>query len=253
MLGMKHVRAVRVAAMGLLGCLILAVLPVGCTKSIEMAPVRYRAQHQNARHLLRDITVERLQECVEKYGYQLQSESIDVEATVQVDDEGRHKGLVVKGIPDSAPDLAACTRITLGEMGVPTSVLQLRYEQTASTTNGQTKPMGNALANPIVMWEIAAALAEFAAQHGGKAVLYSVTIEVLSAAAIAGATVYVARRKKKDRCTDYYEACVASSLWHKYGRHQWDSLCSLCAGVCFDNNGEWPSTVAGKDCTYKGN
>src|SRR4051812_40318834 len=95
---LTHTR--RVAAMGLIGCLMLAFLPLGCANSIETAPLRYRTQHQNARHLLPDLTVERLQACVEEYGHQLPSESIRVEATVQVDDEGRNLGLkVVEGFP----------------------------------------------------------------------------------------------------------------------------------------------------------
>lgn len=42
----------RVGAMGLFGCLVLAFLPLGCTNSIEMAPVHYREQHPSDRHLL---------------------------------------------------------------------------------------------------------------------------------------------------------------------------------------------------------
>ncbi len=198
------VRARRVAAIALLGCLLLALTPLGCTNSIEMAPARYREQHPNARHLLRDITVERLQECFEKYGHQLASESSRVEATVRVDQEGRSLSLLVEGIPDSAPDFAACTRTTLRDMAVPESLLRLRPEQTASTTNGRTMPMGNEMANPVVAWELAAVLAEFIAQHGGRVVVYSVALTVLTPLAV------LAVGKLSKRCRQVKEACIIS-------------------------------------------
>lgn len=237
--------------MGLVGCLVLAFLPIGCTNSIEMAPVHYREQHQNDSHLLPDITIERLQACVERYGHQLESEFYRVEAKVQVDQEGRNHGLVLEGFPDSAPDLAACTKITLRDMAVPTSVLQLR----SSKTNGQTKPMGNELANPIVAWEVAVAFAEFMAQHGGKVALYTVTVEVLSAAAVAGVAVYVGRRTKKKTktCTELLQDCLLTSTADLPGNHPGHSRCVACFDKC--SNGIWPKSIAlddGGSCYYPG-
>lgn len=248
----KHVTTRRMTAMGLLGCLMLAFLPLGCMNSIAMAPVRYREQHPNARHLLRDITVERLQACVETHGDQLESDSSRVEATVQVDQYGRHFSLLVEGIPDSAKDFATCTETTLRDMALPMSVLQLRDEQMA----GQKIPMGNYLANPIVAWEIAAAFAEFMAQHGGKAVLYSVTVEVLSAAAIAAVTVYVGKRtktKKKKTCIEMLQDCLLTSTADLPGNHWRQSRCAACFEKC--SNGSWPESIPlddGGSCSYPG-
>lgn len=183
MLWMKHaiVNMMRMAlswmsVIGVAACLMLAFVPFGCAGSIETAPLRYREQHQNARHLLPDITVERLQACVEEHASQLEPQPYRVEAKVQVDQEGRKQDIVVGGIPDSAPDLAACTRIALRDMALPGSLRQLRGEETIGMANGQIVPRGNEIGNPIVLVELGSALAEFVAAHGGRMVIYAVTV-----------------------------------------------------------------------------
>jgi hypothetical protein len=260
MLGIKHVLTrmtstvmQSIAVIGLLGCLILAFLPLGCARSIRNAPIRYRAQHQYDAHLLRDITVERLQECVEAYGEQLgplDPPFSHANGHVQVTPEGKVLDVQLTGIPDRAPDLAACTRITLREMTVPASVLSLRQKQTADSTNEQTVPRGNEIGNPIVLWEIGAAMAEFAAEHGGRIVLYTVTIEVLTAAAVTATQHVLATKRTHKQCLDHYVACVASKLYRDLGRGAGDSRCSLCAAKCRDNKGVWPEEVGSGPCTY---
>ena len=131
MLGMKRVRgAVRkTLAMGLAGCIMMLVLPMGCGSSIRNAPIRYRQQNQSAEHFLPDITVERFQECLETYGEelgQLEPAFAHAQGHVLVTSEGQIKDVEVTGLPDRARELAACTRVTLREMTVPSSVLSLR-------------------------------------------------------------------------------------------------------------------------------
>jgi hypothetical protein len=192
---------------GLLACGTLAFMPLGCMSSTQQAARRYRAQHQDDGHLLRDITVERLQECVEAYGEQLgplDPPFSHANGHVQVTPEGQVLDVQLTGIPNRAPDLAACTRITLREMTVPASVLSLRQKQTADSTTEQPVPRGNEIGNPIVLWEIGAAMAEFVAEHGGRIVLYTVTIEVLTAAAV------VAVAKLSKRCRQVKEKCIDS-------------------------------------------
>ena len=233
-----------VAAMGLLGCLFMAFMPVGCSSSIEQASLRYRAQNQNETHLLRDSTVERLQECVETYGKelrQLDPPFAHAKAHVQVTPEGEVVDVQVTGIPDSAPDLADCTRIALREMTVPASVLSLRQKEAPASTTEQTVPRGNELANPIVLWEIGAALAEFVAENGGRTVLYTVTIEVLSAAAIAAAVLAISRTQK-NRCTARFVNCTESPAGRARGNHWNEHRCGTCLSVC-TNTGKWPDTI----------
>ncbi len=162
----------KIASVGLAAGMMAVFVSTGCTSSIEKAPLRYREQHQNGGHLLNDITIERLQGCVEEFGEQLSQDSLRVGATVRVDHDGRIKGVTVAGIPDSAPDLAACTRVTLREMLVPP--LPLRSDRNEDTANVPAKPVGNEIANVAVFVEIAILLGEFVAQHGGKAIVYAV-------------------------------------------------------------------------------
>ena len=111
----------------LAACLALAFVPIGCTNSILMAPARYHEQNPDAVDLLPSITVERLQECVEQYGHQLDGSSYQVHVEVHEDPDGFHRKVELSGIPDSAPDLAACTRITRCEMNWPTRSLRRRF------------------------------------------------------------------------------------------------------------------------------
>jgi hypothetical protein len=234
-----------VAAMGLIGCLFMAFMPVGCTSSIEQASLRYRAQNQNETHLLRDFTVERLQECVETYGKELRHLDppfAHAKAHIQVSQEGQVVDVQVTGIPDSAPDLAGCTRIALREMTVPESVLSLRQKEASASTTEQTVPRGNELANPIVLWEIGTLFAEFVAENGGRTVLYTVTIEVLSAAAIAAVAVAISRTQK-NRCTARFVNCTESPAGRARGNTWNDSRCGTCLKVCIKNKGEWPKTI----------
>jgi hypothetical protein len=168
----------RVAAMGLLGCLMLAFLPIGCANSIETAPLRYREQHQNDGHLLPDITVQRLQACVEEYGRQLEPRSYRVEAKVKANQNAQIRDVEVGGIPDDAPDLAACTRITLREMSLPMSVRQLRPGQTIGAADRPLSPHRNEAGNVIVVG-IAILLGEFVVEYGGYTILFAVTLDLV--------------------------------------------------------------------------
>lgn len=191
--------------MGLLGCCILPFMPIGCANSIEQAPVRYHEQHPHSGDRLPDITVERLQACFEDHNDQIEQDSLRVGATVQVDPDGQIQRVIVTGIPEIASDFAACTRTALRNMSIsPSNVFEMRRRQTSARTNGSTVPKSNEIANPAVVVEVAILLGEFIAQHGGRAVLYAVTIEVLSAAAIAG------YKKLSQRCRRVKEACIIS-------------------------------------------
>lgn len=233
---MMRIALVWMSVIGVAACLLLAFVPFGCASSIETAPLRYREQHQNARHLLPDITVERLQACVEEYGSQLEPQSYRVEAKVQVDPEGRKQDVVVGGIPDSAGDLEACTRIALRDMALPGSLRQLHGEETIGLTKGQIVPRGNEIGNPIVLVELGSALAEFVAAHGGRVVIYAVTVEVLGGLAVVAVT------QLSKKCRRVKAACIISCgdselpTWDPGGNpfHKCMRECMEAAG-CFYN------------------
>ena len=227
-------------------------MPTGCSSSIPPAPELYRLQNQtNNRALLPDVTVERLQACVDESATNLDDGAKRVEATVQVNQDGQVLNVTLEGVPEGAADLATCTRLALRAMDV--SALPLRSHDAPDEKDRPAPSGGNEMANPLVLGEALIVLAEFMAQHGGRAILYAVTLEVTAATTVAAVHELRKRRRKKDNCAIYYDQCVMSSYWRKIGRHDWDSLCSLCAGECYAKNGTWPTRVGENDCNYRGN
>lgn len=227
------------AAWGLLGCAMMAMTPLGCANSVESAPIRYRAQSRGP--YLPDATVEGLQGCVDNHADELMEGPHHVKAHMQVDSEGRKLDFKVTGIPENAPNLAACTRIALQGMTVPMQDLPLRPDETATATNEQTVPRGNEVANPIVVWEIGTALAEFVAAHGGRVILYTVTIEVVGSAGMVGTMWYLKRRQKKKTCQEHLSDCLMTPTNDKQGNNWNTRRCLTCFDRCEDGN--WPASV----------
>lgn len=219
------------AACGLLACGALAIAP-GCGASNESVVTRYREENSGAR--IPDITAERLQGCVEEFGGQLEAESNRVEATVQVDAEGRTQGVSVAGVAEN--DFAACVRVALRDMAVPE--MALRRKQAAT---GQTAPKGNELANPVILWEVGVMLAELLAAHGGKTVLYAVSVEVLSVVAVSGVNVYL-KNKKMKACQNHLNDCLATPTNDGRGNNWNEHRCLTCFGIC-RNTGDWPTSI----------
>lgn len=233
--------AQQLGAIGILAGMISSFSPLGCASSIETAPLRYRDRHQNNGHLLPAITVERLQACLEEYGGQLDDDSLRVEATVQVDQAGQTRNVGVTGIPENAPDFAACARIALREMTVP--ALPLRAGSTIGAANMEASATGNEIAHPGVLVEVAILLGEFMAQHGAKAVLYAVTIEVVGTVAVVATQEMITRTRWRKRCTDGYVNCIASPAGRARGNNWNERRCGTCRNVCDKNKGSWPSHI----------
>jgi hypothetical protein len=177
---------------------------------------------------------------VDEFSDQLSVDSLGVSGVVQMDREGRIYGVTVTGFPDGAQDLAACTRSALSAVEVPD--LPLRATSTEESANASVKPTGNEVANPAIALEVAILLGEFAAQHGGKVVLYSVTVEVLSAAAIAAATVYLTKTRKKKTCTEHLQACLDTPMNDEVGNNWNTRRCKTCFDICRPSN-QWPISV----------
>ncbi len=230
----------RVAAVGLLGCLMLAFLPVGCANSIETAPLRYRAQHQNDGHLLPDITVQRLQACVEKYGHQLEPQSYRVEAKVKANQDAQIRNVEVGGIPDGAPDLAACTRITFREMSLPMSVRQLRPGQTIGAADRPMPRHRNEAGNVIVVG-IVILLGEFVVEYGGYTILFAVTLDLVHEAVKDVAEALRLRGQAKKDCDREMANCFLTETADKSGSVKGGHRCEWCWDACMRNGGNWPS------------
>jgi hypothetical protein len=237
------------ATMGFLGCATIAFTLAGCG-GIETVPYR---QQPTAKHpAMARISAERFSGCVKDYVDQLDGRYIHIDGKVQVDPKGRIVKVVVDGVPRSAPDFAGCVNVTLHEMAVPEWMLQLRPDKPSASTNEKTTPAGNALANPIVVFEVLVVLAELVIEREGVKVVFTVALDmIVAAAAETQVAVETAKQEKnKDKCTDYYEECVASVLFRRRGNHWNQTRCGNCARVCVKNDGEWPFDVGGETCEY---
>jgi hypothetical protein len=234
------------AAIGATGLLSMG-MPTGCSSSIPPAPELYRLQNQtNSRVLLPDVTVEQLQACVDESATNLDDGAKRVEATVQVNQDGQVLNVTLEGVPEGAADLATCTRLALRAMDV--SALPLRSHDAPDEKDRPAPSGGNEMANPLVLGEALIVLAEFMAQHGGRAILYAVTLEVAAATTVAAVHELRKRRRKKDNCADYYEKCVETPLYYEEGMHIRNTRCNLCRVLCVNNNGEWPATSSLGPC-----
>ena len=233
------------AAIGATGLLSIG-MPTGCSSSIPPAPELYRLQNQtNNRALLPDVTVERLQACVDESATNLDDGAKRVEATVQVNQDGQVVNVTLEGVPEGAADLATCTRLALRAMDV--SALPLRSHDAPDEKDRPAPSGGNEMANPLVLGEALIVLAEFMAQHGGRAILYAVTIEMVGAIAVAGTQRLADRRRRK--CVDLYVKCIGSKLYEELGRGAGDTRCALCADVC-RLTGSWPASVGSGTCDF---
>ena len=76
----------RVAAMGLLGCLMLAFMPIGCGS--RFGPVTAMQAQSDGRPPVPRATVERLKACMEQYGEQLAPGSHSIHMVIKTDKNG---------------------------------------------------------------------------------------------------------------------------------------------------------------------
>ncbi|HMY21087.1 MAG TPA: hypothetical protein PKA58_32410 [Polyangium sp.] len=225
------------AAIGATGLLSMG-MPTGCSSSIPPAPELYRLQNQtNNRALLPDVTVERLQACVDESATNLDDGAKRVEATVQVNQDGQVLNVTLEGVPEGAADLATCTRLALRAMDV--SALPLRSHDAPDEKDRPAPSGGNEMANPLVLGEALIVLAEFMAQHGGRAILYAVTLEVAAATTVAA--VHELRKRRRKTCVQHLSDCLMMPTADERGNHWNHGRCSACFAQCRD--GHWPETV----------
>ena len=232
----------------------LVVTPLACG-SIEHVPFR---QHPTAEHpALPRITAERFHGCVKKYGDQLDGRLFAFYPKVKVDQDGRVIEVYAGNIPETAPDLAACIRITLHQMSVPEWMLKIRPAQNMHPPEGNTEALRKEMANPVV---VAGALlilfAELAIEVEGIEVAFMVSLEVVAATAEVLETLRNKQRWEKE-CERHLTACLLTSTEKKRGNHPNQSRCALCFDYCKNprNGGKWPERVPlddGGSCHYDG-
>jgi len=163
------------------------------------------------------ITAERLQECVNEYGHQLEGGSWAFGPTIQVDSEGYVVNVDDGGVPKTAAELAACTRSAWTDMAIPASVFDLRAKQLAST-NEPTVEQRSYLSNPAVVVIVVVGLGEIALEAGAITILFAVTVKVVDKAVddVAEAAKKWRPRPNKNRCYD--AAAGGTYMWEEFCR-----------------------------------
>ena len=226
----------RVAAMGLLGCLMLAFVPVGCGS--RLGPITAMQAQSDGRPPVPRATVERLKACMEEYGEQLAPGSHSIHLVIKTDKNGGKRRVTENDIPNTAPEFASCTRQALREMEIPAEFFRLAADMEKKTQGDVSKAQRSNMGSPlIVVVGVAVGLSEVVLEAGAFTILFAITVE-LAADAV------------KELCLDHYVACVASNTFGGRGRHIRDSKCSLCMDVCIINKGEWPAEVGSGPCAY---
>jgi len=111
---------------GVAGFLVTATfgaLTLGCG-GIE--PTIRQPQPTTDHPALPQITAQRLQECVKVYGNQLEAGSWAFRPMIRVNQDGYVVDVSAGDMPNAAPDLAACTRIALSDMAIPSHIFKMR-------------------------------------------------------------------------------------------------------------------------------
>lgn len=219
-------RARHVAAWGLIGCAMLAIMPMGCANTLETATVRHG--HANSGNRLPDITVERLKKCVVDYEPEFAwYRYANVDANVQVNEDGLIVNVTTEGIPASSPDFGACTRQVLRDMGVSASILrELKTKLEAKEAASHADSGGNLVGHPIVIVVAGVTLVfnDVVIQVAGITVLFTVMLALKDAVDAATKR----RPRWMNECQRRLNECLASPLNDEYGHIIGTQRCGWC-------------------------
>lgn len=204
----------------LFGSMALSLVPLGCG-GIE--PTIRQQQLPTSEHpAIPPNTAERLQECVKEHGHQLEGGSWAFSPTIEVDREGYVVDVNAGDMPQSASELAACTRIALGNMAIPSHIFHIRPTQSNPTTSDAIMAQRSYMSSPAVVVVVVVGLSEIVLEAGAVTILFAVTVKVVDKAVddVAEAAKRWRPKPNKNRC---YDAAVG-------GQYLWEELCRALSG-----------------------
>lgn len=144
--------------------------------------VEVREQLTNGHLAVPRITAERLQAFVKDHGEQLESGSWAFSPEIRVNQEGYVVGVDVGGVPETAPDLAACTRIALRDIAIPSAVFDMRVPRSSASMNESTVGQRAYLGSPALVVVVVVGLSELVFEAGAYTILFAVTVKVVDKA-----------------------------------------------------------------------
>ena len=189
------------------------------------------------------ITVSRLQTCFSIHGGQLPPGRHQFHPVVKVDQDGMRWGVETPDMPSSAADLAACTRMALGDMTIPDGILKAG---SVSATNELTPAQRSYMGNPAVVVIVVVGLSEIVLEAGAYTILFAVTVKVVDKAKDDVVEALKRRPPITDgeddkECVDGYERCILSGGGVR-GNNWNTTVCENCLRMC-QNKGGWPYSV----------
>ncbi|MDC0747283.1 hypothetical protein [Polyangium mundeleinium] len=239
---MRRPRWPPLLALGLLGCLTLSLLPLGCSSAKI-----YRPSVPDDRPRVPEATAERLRACVDELKSTIEPGYYTLDASVKVDQEGRVVEVETTGQPNA--DVGGCIRIALRGMTLPEDVLARSLFRSSTSANRQVMPERGPIGEVVTVVVVTIVFTEVIIEAFAIAVGVTVTATVAAGAAEA----FAKRRKQKEpTCTDRYEACVDKGKDREMGNHWNETLCGTCLLLCNRYN-QWPNHLdTGQSCIYPG-
>ncbi len=233
----RYFRVIREA--GFLGSMTLSLVSTGCG-GIEPT---LRQQAPTLEHPgIPPMTADHLRECVKEHGHLLEGGSWAFSPTIRVNRRGYVVDVDTGDMPQSALDLAACTRIALGDMVIPSYILKIRPTKSDTATNEATMAQRSYVGSPALVVVVVVGLSEIVLEAGAATILFAVTVKVVDKAVDDVAELAKQRRIWRDQCTDDYTDCIASPAGRARGNHWNMTRCGSCREVC-ERTGKWPSHI----------
>jgi hypothetical protein len=189
---------------------------------------------------------------VAEFGGQLEPRHYGFHPEIQVDEDGVKWAVTTNDIPASANDFAACTRSVLSDMPVSEDLIRKGAEelnvQRAQASAAQRSLMGSPVV--IVVAGVAIVVSELVLEAGAYTIMFAVTVKVVEKAVDDVADALKKQRNWKDECSAHFALCSATNVVRQDGNHWQQTRCGICARVCVQTEGSWPSEVGNGSCEY---
>ena len=220
-------------AFGLLCCLTLGFLPLGCGGVDESAQVQQPVMAEGLK--LPESTLAGLQACADEYAPRLPSSKYELSVAVEVSSSGQVVKMTTSQAKPYNQGVGSCTMLALEAMQIPVS--ELRTRSAPGISKNTQSPAGRGQIGFAI--PIALGIAEILIVSG--AVTFIFTIAVSLVASIADTVDDYLDVKRK--CEEQYKDCLESATADKKGGSPKHTLCYSCRDGCIGERGDWPRRV----------
>ena len=227
-------------AFGLLGCVMLVFLPLGCGGIDENARVSRPVSEAGLK--LPENTLMRLQECADEYAPRLGSSEYKLDFAMEADTSGRVLQMTKTQMDPFNRDVGTCMKFALQAMTVPVSAIQAASGPLVSkNTQG---PADRGKTGFVFVPVAVASVAEIMLVSGAVTFLFTIAVSLVKAVAEEIEDVIDTEKETKRYCKEQQTKCLETSTQSKPGSLKGSSLCLWCFEECLDT-GSWPKEVRG--------